>query len=72
MPGRRRFFRLLAEAPPVPGDTPAGALAQAHLWLRAASTAANEDLTDLFQTRWRLPPLTTASQPPTRPSAPCQ
>ena len=51
----QRFFRLLAAAPPVPGDTPAGALAQAHLWLRAASTAANEDLTDLFQTRWRLP-----------------
>ena len=51
----QRFFRLLAAAPPTPGDTPAGALAQAHLWRTAASTAANEDLTDLFEDRWRLP-----------------
>ena len=50
-----RVYRLLASAPPIPGETPAGALRQATLWCAAASAAAGRDLTPAFVDRWRLP-----------------
>jgi len=51
----QRFFRMLATAPPVSGETPDGVLCQATLWCAAASAAAGRDLTPEFVDRWRLP-----------------
>ena len=50
-----RVYRLLATAPPTPGETPDGVLRQATLWCAAASAAAGRDLTPEFVDRWRLP-----------------
>lgn len=51
----RRFFAELATAPEAPARNPQNALLQSRLWLLAASSAANRDLSPVFNDQWRLP-----------------
>jgi len=51
----KRFFKFLAQCPPVRADSEDGAMAQALNWMIAASCAARRDLSGVFVTRWRLP-----------------
>jgi hypothetical protein len=51
----RRFLQSLADCPRVEGAGEQAAREQALNWVVAASCAAQEDLSDLFRQRWRLP-----------------